>query len=479
MTGKQRAILVVLLGAQFMFAVDFSILTVALPRLQEELGFGIDSLQWVVTAFALTAAGFMLMFGRIGDLFGRKKLFLCGMVLLTISSLVGGLATTPTILIIARVAQGLATAIVTPAGMALLTTTFPEGPVRARALGLNGALLSLGFGSGAVLGGVLTDVLSWRWTFLLNVPVGVLLFVAAVVTIAESRSDDRPKLDVPGTVTVTLGLLALVWGLTGAERNGWAAAETLIPLACAIILLVSFYAIELKAPAPLAPVRVLRSNSVRWGNLGGLITFSMESAVAFLLTLYLQQVLELTAMQAGLMFGFLGTGAFLGGTFASRFIERLGSKNTLIWGLIVQAANTIVLFWLGEAKLISVIVVLATMFIGGFGHVLAIVAYTVVATSGIPDSEQGLATGLATMTQQIGFTLGIPVMSTIAATQFGQLHNGVATKEGVLAGTTLGLLVDGLIILAGALAISAFLRSATPKPPSTGDAEHGHSVAAP
>lgn len=459
MTARQKAILVVLLGAQFMFAVDFSILTVALPRLQDEIGFSIDGLQWVVTAFALTAAGFMLLFGRIGDLFGRKRLFLFGMLLLAGSSLVGGLAETPEVMIAARVAQGLATAIVTPSGMALITTSFPEGPMRTRALGLNGALLSLGFASGAILGGVLTDMLSWRWTFFINVPVGILLFVAAVVSISESRSDERPKLDLPGAVTVTLGLLALVYGLTGAERNGWTSPQTLITLGAAVVLLIAFYVTELKSPAPLAPVRVLRRNSVRWGNLGGLITFSMESAMAFLLTLYMQQVLDLSPMEAGLMFGFLGTGAFLGGTFASKVIGRLGAKNTLVWGLIIQAVNTGALFWLGEAKVVSVIVVLATTFIGGFGHVLAIVAYTVVATSGIPDSEQGLATGLATMTQQIGFTLGIPIMATVAATQYGQLSGGVAGKADVLAGTTLGFLVDGLVVLVFAVAIGVFLRS--------------------
>ncbi|MEV6343776.1 MFS transporter [Actinoplanes sp. NPDC051851] len=476
MTARQRATLVVLLGAQFMFAVDFSILTVALPEIQGDLGFGIDSLQWVVTAFALTAAGFMLLFGRIGDLFGRKRLFLFGMLMLTVSSLVGGLATSPEMMIIARTAQGLATAIVTPSGMALITTSFPEGPLRNRALGLNGALLSLGFAVGAVLGGVLTDLLSWRWNFLINIPVGIVLFVAALGLITESRSPNRPKLDVPGAITVTLGLLALVFGLTGAERAGWSSPETLVSLGAAIVLLVSFYLIELKSSAPLAPVSVLHSNSVRWGNLGGLLTFSMESGMAFLLTLYMQQVLDLSPFQAGLMFGFLGTGAFLGGSLSSKVIGRLGAKNTLVLGLVVQAVNTGVLFWLGQEMTVSVAVVLLTTFVGGFGHVLAIVSYTVVSTSGISDDEQGLATGLATMTQQIGFTLGTPVVSAIAATQYGELHDGVATPAGVLSGTTFGFLVDGLIILAGAVLIAIFLRTAVA--PALGAREATENVSA-
>jgi EmrB/QacA subfamily drug resistance transporter len=466
MTGKQKTILVVLLGAQFMFAVDFSILTVALPEIGSDLGFGLDSLQWISTAFALTAAGFMLLFGRIGDLIGRKKLFLIGMALLTASSLLGGLATSPGLMIVARVLQGLATAIVTPSGMALITTSFEEGPLRTKALGLNGALLSLGFAGGAVLGGVLTDLLSWRWDFFINVPVGVALFIGGILVITDSVAEDRPKLDVPGSITVTAGLLAFVYGVTSAEREGWDSPQTWATLLVAAVLLVSFYVIELKSAAPLAPVRILKANSVKWGNLGGLITFSMESALSFLLTLYLQQVLGLTPFQTGLMFGFLGLGAFLGGTFASKIIARTGAKGSLVLGLAVQGVMTGVLFWLGEDKTVGIAAVLVTTFVGGFGHVLAIVAYTVVGTSGIEDREQGLATGLAAMTQQIGFTLGIPVMSAVAASQYGALDNGVASAAGVLDGTTFGILVDGLVVLAGALVISVLLRTAKSAAPT-------------
>ncbi|MCA1217619.1 MFS transporter [Streptomyces sp. 8L] len=462
MTGKQKTILVVLLGAQFMFAVDFSILTVALPEIGSDLGFGLDSLQWISTAFALTAAGFMLLFGRIGDLIGRKKLFLVGMALLTVSSLLGGLSTSPDVMIVARVLQGLATAIVTPSGMALITTSFPEGPLRTKALGLNGALLSLGFAGGAILGGVLTDLLSWRWDFFINVPVGVALFIGGILVISNSVAEDRPKLDVPGSITVTAGLLAFVYGITSAEREGWSSAQTWATLLAAAVLLASFYLIELKAAAPLAPVRVLKANSVKWGNLGGLITFSMESALSFLLTLYLQQVLNLTPFQTGLMFGFLGLGAFIGGTFASKIIARTGAKGGLVLGLAVQGVMTGVLFWLSEDKTVGIAAVLFTTFVGGFGHVLAIVSYTVVSTSGIEDREQGLATGLAAMTQQIGFTLGIPVMSAVAASHYGDLHDGVASAAGVLDGTTFGILVDGLVVLAGALVISLLLRRAKP-----------------
>jgi EmrB/QacA subfamily drug resistance transporter len=459
MTGKQRAILVVLLGAQFMFAVDFSILTIALPEIQNSLGFRLDSLQWVSTAYALTAAGFMLLFGRIGDLFGRKRLFLVGMALLTVSSVAGGLATDPAIMLSARVAQGLATALVTPSGMALLTTSFEEGPLRTKALSLNGALLALGFAGGSVLGGILTDVLSWRWDFFINVPVGVALFCAGFVVIRDSAAPQRPKLDVPGAIAVTAGLLAFVYGITGAERVGWSDPRTWGVLIAAALLLSAFYLIELKSAAPLAPVRVLHSNTVKWGNLGGLITFSMESALSFLLTIYLQKVLDLTPFQTGLMFGFLGIGAFIGGMMAARINALIGAKRGLLLGLAVQGVMTAALYGLGESKAAGIPLVLAATFIGGFGHVLAIVSYTVCATSGIPNEEQGLATGLATMTQQIGFTLGIPILSAVAASQYGVLKNGAYTVHGILHGTTIGILVDGVAVLAAALLISAFLRS--------------------
>lgn len=460
MTPKQRIILPILLGAQFMFAVDFSILTVALPKIGQDLGFAIDNLQWVVSAFALTAAGFMLLFGRVGDIVGHKKLFIGGMVLLTVSSLVGGLSGNQEVLLGSRVAQGLATAIVTPNGMALLTTSFEEGPLRNKALGLNGALLSLGFACGSVLGGILTDVLSWRWDFFINVPVGLVIVVLAPAVISESRSKARPKLDFPGAVTVTLGLLAFVLGITNAGRSGWGAPDTWGALIAAAVLLTAFYFIEMNARDPLAPLRILKANTVKWGNLGGLVTFSMESALSFLLTLYLQQVLQLTPLQTGLMFGFLGVGAFIGGTVASRIIGAIGPKYALAGGLAIQAVTTASLYALGDSKATSIVAILIATFIGGFGHVTAIVAYTVIATSGIADTEQGLATGLATMTQQIGFTLGIPVMSAIAATQYGTLVHGSATRSGVLSGTTFGILIDGLIVVAGALVIVVALRSA-------------------
>ncbi|MFI6479996.1 MFS transporter [Nonomuraea sp. NPDC050663] len=396
MTGRQKLVLTLLLGSQFLLAVDFSILNVALPVIGEGLGFALADLQWIATTFALAAAGFTLLAGRVADLFGRRRLFLGGMALLGLSSLVGGLATEPEILLPARILQGLATAVVTPAGLALLTTSFPEGPLRRKALGLNGALMSAGFTSGAILGGLLTELLSWRWAFFINVPVAAAVLVLAPMVISESRPAERPRMDVPGAVTVTLGLLALVFGLSHSN---------LPALAAGIVLLVAFWFVERRAAAPLVSIRVLKQ--VKWANLAGLLAFATETSLVFLMTLYLQNVLGYTPLATGLAFGVLGLGTVLGGLLA----PRIKSPKILLYGFAVQAVATASLALLGsESGWIWLL--LAATFVGGVGNMIAIVGFMVRATS-VPDSEQGLATGLATMSQQVGITMGIPIMSAV------------------------------------------------------------------
>ncbi|MEV8524875.1 MFS transporter [Streptomyces sp. NPDC052000] len=455
MTSRQRLILVLLLGSQFMLAADFSILNVALPDIGTGLGFSIGSLQWVTTAFALAAAGFTLLFGRVADLFGRRRLFLIGMGMLTLASLVGGLATSPEMLLIGRVAQGLATAIVTPAALSLLTTTFSEGPLRAKALGLNGAMLSAGFITGAVLGGVLTDLLSWRATFFINVPVGAAVFFIGLSVIQESRAERTAKLDVPGAITVSGGLLALVYGISTAQEKGWTSAATLIPLLAGLVLLGVFWAIELRTPEPLVSVRVVKRRTVRWGNLGGFVSFTMASSLTFLMTLYLQRVLGYSPLVTGLTFGLLGAAAFVGGTVAPRLIGRVGGPGGLVVGLAVQASASFLLFFVGDTKSWITLVLVGTA-ISGYGHITAVVSYMVTATSGLPDEEQGLATGLTTLTQQVGLTLGVPVLSTIATAQAGRPHPGQSDAQAVLDGVRTATLVNGGVLLAGMVLLAVF-----------------------
>ncbi|MEE4494039.1 MFS transporter [Streptomyces sp. BE230] len=453
MTGRMRLVLVVLLVAQFMLAVDFSILNVALPVIGEGLGFSLSNLQWIATAFALSAAGFTLLFGRVADLFGRRRLFMLGLGLLGLSSLVGGLSTSPEMLLVARVAQGLATAMVTPAGLSLLTTSFPEGPLRDRALGLNGALMSAGFTTGAILGGVLTDLLSWRWAFFINVPVALAVLLIAPSVIKESRPAVRPKLDVPGAVSVTVGLLALVFGLTQAGEHGWGSPTALISMAVGVVLLIVFYAVERRSPSPLVPVSVLKRRTVAWGNIAGLLAFITETSLVFLMTLYLQEVLDFTPLTAGLSFGVLGVGTVIGGSLAAKVIERIGTKATLITGGLLQAAATIALFSLGDDRA-WVWMLLVGTFLGGIGNMLVIVGFMVTATSGLPDHEQGMATGLATMTQQVGITMGTPIMSAVATGHMG----GRTGSDAVLSGVGIAVLVNGALVLLGVVLAAVFLR---------------------
>ncbi|MBN3929141.1 MFS transporter [Streptomyces verrucosisporus] len=452
LTPRLRLVLVLLLAAQFMLAVDFSILNVALPVIGEGLGFQLANLQWIATSFALCAAGFTLLFGRIADLFGRRRLFLGGLLVLGAASLLGGLATSPGLLIVARILQGLATAAVTPAGLSLLTTSFPEGPLRDKALGLNGALMSAGFTTGAILGGLLTDLLSWRWAFFINVPVVAVVLVAAVVVIKESRPEGRPKLDLPGAVTVTLGLLAVVLGLTQAGEHGWTSPVAPASLAVGVALLLLFHAVESRAASPLVPVGVLRRRNVAWGNVAGLIAFLTETSLVFLMTLYLQKVLDFSPLSAGLSFGVLGIGTVIGGSIAPRVVGRIGTRSTLIAGGLLQTAATAALLGLGDGRSWMWLLLVAT-FAGGVGNMLVIVGFMITATTGLPDHEQGLATGLATMTQQVGITMGTPVMSAVATASITG-----AGAAGILGGLKVAVGVNAAIVLAGVLAAALFLR---------------------
>lgn len=436
-SGRQWLTLFVLIGSGFMLSVDFSILNVALPEVGAGVGLGVTGLPWITSAYALPAAGFTLLFGRMADLFGRRRLFLSGMVLLTGASLLGGLAANPEMLLTARALQGLATAMALPAGLSLLTTTFTEGSLRERVLGLNGALLSGGFTVGALVGGTLVSLLSWRAAFFINVPVAVVILVLTPYLISESRVPDRGRLDLPGAVTVTGGLLAVIYGVI--ERN--------LPSAVVgVLLLAAFWRIELRSPAPLAPVRILGRPTVKWGNYAGFVIFIMEPAMIFLTTLYLQKILGLSPLVTGLIFGVPGLAAVAAGVIAGRVIGRFGNRAVLTVGLAVQGLATLPLVFLGADRA-ALTVLIPALFVGFFGHVTCIVAYTVTGTSGLADEEQGLATGLTSMTQQVAITVGIPILSALAATQSVELT-----------GIHLALSVDVAVTLASVVLIWFGLR---------------------
>jgi len=459
MDGRQRLVLAILLTASFTLALDFSILNVALPTIGADVGFALDHLQWIATSFALCAAGFTLFFGRIADLFGRRRLFLLGITLLGISSLAGGLAQEPVLLLAARVAQGLATAMVVPAALSLLTTSFPEGQQRDKALGLNGALMAAGFTTGAILGGVLTDLLSWRWAFFINVIVAIAVLATAPFVLRESKPEEKPKIDLAGAITVTVGLLALVHGLTTAGESSWSDPLARGSLLLGLVLFVVFGFVEKHVAEPLVPLGFLRRRTVVWGNIAGLLTFATETSLVFLLTLYLQKVLGYSPLGAGLSFAVLGVGTVIGGLIGPRVIGRLGAKRAMVTGLLVQAAVTMPLALLGTDSA-WIVLVLAATFVGGIANLVAIVGFMVTATSGLPDSQQGLATGLATMSQQIGITMGTPVMSALVIARINSLDSG--DPAAVLSGITTAVAANGALCLLAALAIAVFLRGAAP-----------------
>ncbi|MFJ8404624.1 MFS transporter [Streptomyces microflavus] len=443
LSGRARLVLFVLCAAQFMVALDFSVLNVALPVLGADLGLSTSGLQWAVTAFALPSGGFLLLFGRIADLYGRRRLFLAGLTLFGASSLLATLAWDPASFLAGRTLQGLGAAMIVPTGMSLLTTTFPEGPLRDRALGISGTLLSLGFTVGMVAGGVLTDTLGWRSTMGLLTVASVVVLVLAPKVLEESRTPDRPRLDVPGAVAVTGGLLALIYALTTAAEHGFGRADVLVALVLGVGLLAAFVVVESRAAAPLVSLPMLRRRTVAFGNLGGLITFSMMSTVVFVLTLYLQEVLGLSPFATGLVFGVQGVLSVVAGMYAPRLIGRIGARRTLVVSLLGQGLFIGALLGLGTDA--GVWLATAAVSLASMCHLGAIIAYGLTVTSGVPNEEQGLATGLVTTTQQVGLTVGIPLLGVLATTQ-GGLFDGVRTVVAIAAAV---LLAAGAAVAAG------------------------------
>ncbi|WP_328452645.1 MFS transporter [Streptomyces sp. NBC_00386] len=453
LSRRDALVLFVLCAAQFMVALDFSVLNVALPVLGRDLGMSPSALQWAVTAFALPSGGFLLLFGRIGDLFGRRRLFLAGLAVFGAASLLATFAWDPASFLAGRAVQGLGAAAIVPTGMSLLTTTFPEGPARDRALGISGTLLSLGFTVGMVAGGVLTDVLSWRSTM------GLLsLFALVVLPLATgllpssgprhtdaAGAPDRPRLDIPGAVTVTGGLLALIYALSTAADRGFGGADVVTTLVAGVLLLGAFVRIESRADAPLVSLRMLRRRTVAWGNLGGLVTFSMMSTVVFALTLYLQETLGLSAFETGLVFGAQGALSAVAGMYAPKVIGRFGARRTLAGSLAGQGLFVAGMLLL-NAHTWSVWIAVVGVSLASMFHLGAIISYGLTVTSGVPDEEQGLATGLVTSTQQVGITVGIPLLGVLAT-----------TSDDLLAGVHTVLALDAAIVLAAAALVAVGL----------------------
>ncbi|GAQ51310.1 MFS transporter [Streptomyces acidiscabies] len=446
LSTRDRLVLTVLCAAQFMVALDFSVLNVALPVLGADLGMSRSTLQWAVTAFALPSGGFLLLFGRVGDLYGRRRLFLSGLALFGAASLLATFAWDPASFLTGRALQGIGAAAIVPTGMSLLTTTFPEGPARDRALGISGTLLSLGFTVGMVAGGVLTDVLGWRSTMGILTLFALIVLPLAPGLLPESRTPERPRLDVPGAVTVTGGLLSVIYALSTAADRGFGHADVIAALAAGLVLLTVFVLVESRTEAPLVSLPMLRRRTVAWGNLGGLVTFSMMSTLVFVLTLYFEETLNLSAFRTGLVFGVAGVLSAVAGAYAPRVIGRFGARRTLVGSLAGQGVLTGALLGVGTHAW-SVWLATAAVSLACVCHLGVIVSYGLTVTSGVPDAEQGLATGLVTSTQQIGITIGIPLLGVLAT-----------TSPDLLTGLHTVLAVETVIVLATAVLVAVGLR---------------------
>ncbi len=450
---------------QFMVVLDISIVNVALPSIQNSLHFSTSGLQWVVNAYTLTFAGFMLLGGRAADLFGRRRIFVVGLGVFTVASLIGGLAQNQAWLVGARTLQGLGAAILAPATLTILTSTFAEGPARARALGVWSAVASAGASAGALLGGVLTDLLNWRWILFVNVPVGAVALIAARRYLPESRADMMHRhLDVAGAVTVTGGLVALVYAIVRSENYSWASTPVLVPLAVAIVLLSTFVVIQKRfSRAPLVPLRIFRSRSVAGGNAVMLLLFCAMFGSWYFETLYMQRVLGYSALQAGLAFLPQTLIIAAGAQVTARLVTRMGPRPLILIGILVGAAGMV---WLTRITPHSTFAadLLPPFVLIGLGMGLTVTPVAVAGTAGVPRTDAGLASGLLNTSRTVGASIGLAALATVAANRTTRVLTGVApsrerTAAALTNGYSLAISVSSVVLVVAAVVAMATLPS--------------------
>ncbi len=414
--SHSRMTLALIIIAGFLDVIDFSIVQVALPTIRTELVVSLTESQWIIGAYGLTLAGFLMLSGRAGDVYGQKKLFVFGIVLFTIASLAGGLAPSLVPLVIARGVQGVGAAISTVTAFAILIATFPEGRERNRALGIFISVLSAGFAAGSILGGVLAAAFGWRSVMFVNVPIGAAGAVLSQKFLVDNagRATER-HLDLPGAISLTGGLILFVYALTNATIDGFTSIQTLLPLGLTALILAGFFAIENRSKAPLIPLSFLRRGNVLAANAMGLIFTSSAGGLVFLLTIYLQQILNYSALDAGIRF--LPPALiffFVGGWGSSWLTNRIGMKPVLVLSMALVTV--------GSALLIPITVtsgylgILPGLIVWSLGASIGFVALSIAAVAGTQHGEEGLASGLINTSERIGFPLGLAVLLTIATT---------------------------------------------------------------
>jgi EmrB/QacA subfamily drug resistance transporter len=460
------AVLVLVCLAQFMVILDVSIVNVALPSIRSGLRFSTTGLQWVVNAYTITFGGFLMLGGRAADLLGRRRVFLAGTALFTVASLLCALASSRGLLLGARALQGFGGAVISPASLSIIATTFAEGPSRNRALGVWGAMAGLGGASGVLLGGLLTQGLGWPAIFLINVPVGVAVIITSRRVVPESRGEQAHRhFDALGATLVTAGLVVAVYGIVRSETLGWGSSGVLGPLTLAATLLALFALVEGRfAKAPLMPLSILRMPRLRAANLVIALLYSAVFSMWFFLTLYMQQVLHYSAVRAGLSFLPMTLSIVLTSSIAPRLVARVGVRPVLATGMLSAAAGLALLTGMrpGGSYLATV---LPGGVLGAAGLGLSLVPATIAAVQGVSAAQTGLASGLLNTSRLAGGALGLAVLSTIADSHTrSQLAGGASNLGALTSGYQLALGVGAAICLAGALAAVALLRTGAPAP---------------
>jgi EmrB/QacA subfamily drug resistance transporter len=443
---------------QFMVVLDVAIVNVALPSIQVDLGFSQSDLQWVISAYALVFGGFLLLGGRAADIVGRRRLFLVGVVVFTAASLLAGLAWSDTSLIAARVLQGLGAAVITPAALSILSTTFPEGRERNIALGAWGAVGGFGAVAGVLLGGILTDALSWEWIFFVNVPVGVAGFLVAPFLLDESRDAEVKSFDLPGAVLVTGGLSLLVYAVTQAGQEGWLAAETLVSFAISAALLAGFVGWELRHADPLMRFGILRTSTVSGANVAGFIMGTAMFSMFLMLTLYMQQVLGYSPMRTGVAYLAVAGTAILWSGVAAQLVTRIGVKPVMVIGMTTLTGG---LVWFTQVSAGGSYAadLLPGFLLIGVGIGFSFVPISIAALAGVAPAEAGLASGLINTSQQIGGAIGIAALSTIATSRTEDaLANGTALTPALVDGFSGAFLVGAVIAALGILSVLVLIR---------------------
>jgi EmrB/QacA subfamily drug resistance transporter len=476
-----NVLLFVVCLAQFMVILDVAVVNVALPSLHRDLGFSTAGLQWVVNAYTLTFAGFLMLGGRLADLLGRRRVLLVGVALFAAASLACALASSPGLLLAARALQGLAGAVVSPATLSIITSAFAEGPERNRGLGAWAAMGGLGASSGALLGGALIQVFSWPAIFAINVPVGALV-VALGLRVIPPRLDvrgavGRRHFDVTGAMLVTAGLSLITYGIVRTDVLGWGSPGVLVPLASGAALLAAFAYVEARvAEVPLVPLSIFRLRRLLAANLVIALLYAALFAMWFFLTLFLQQVLHDDALLAGVSFLPMTLSVFTGSSVAPRLVGRFGPRAVLAGGMLLATAGLLLLSGVSPGA-----GYLAAVLPGGvvcsLGMGLALVSGTIVATQGVPQAQAGLASGLLNTSRLVGGALGLAVLATLAESR----TRGETALDPVRAltdGFSLAFVVGALICLAGAAAAVVLLRSRPEAIPSAADVPEVEQLAA-